>query len=507
MDNYDISNLQFLFHPKNVTIFGAGRDLNKVAGQVLLHLLMGNYKGKIYPINPKKETVFQLETIPSIKNLGERLDLAIMAIPRKVIVPTLEECVEEHVRFVIILTAGFQEAATFDENSQKLVQKLSKLIKNTETRVLGPNCMGIASTSSNLNALMGINLIPESKENLNMSFVSQSGSWAAVSLRCAVKHDLGVSKIISSGNELDLTCEDFIEYFGLYDDSTQVIGGFVEQFRNGRKLKKIASEITKPIIILKAGQTEAGLKAAQSHTGSISTTSKLYKDAFRQFGIIEAYSLHELIDYLRAFALFLAKAVMPKGKRVGIYTVGGGVGVLTADICVQEGLEVVPLSPETIQRLDEVLPSIWSHNNPVDLIATRDFTTTEKVLQIFIDADEIDMIIPIVPFGINYQMESLKNVPQMPQKIEAFNKSMLQAYHNSVKDHLLKLAPVSPKPIILSTSLYSTDLPFQYEEISALFDAGVCVVNNVTDAAKVFAKLIQYQNYVKKRESISKNLT
>ncbi|NVM03095.1 MAG: CoA-binding protein [Candidatus Helarchaeota archaeon] len=494
MGDYDIENLEFLFNPKSVAIFGAGKDLNKVAGQVLLHLKMGKYKGKIIPINPKKETIFNIETIPSIKNIPEQIDLAIMAIPKKYIFPALEECIEESVKFVIILTAGFQETNLFDENSRKEQEKLKSML-NLNTRIIGPNCMGIASTSSNLNAVMGINPIPLSKTNRNMSFVSQSGTWAARSMRCSIKHDLGVSKIVSSGNEIDLTCEDFLEYFSFYDKSTQVIGSFIEELRKGRKFIKIASESKKPIIILRAGTTEAGSKAALSHTGSISTRSNLYESVFKQYGIIEATSLSELIDYLRAFSIFLAKGIMPKGNRVGIYTVGGGMGVLASDKCVNEGLEVVNLSTETIDKLNGVsgLPSIWSHNNPIDLIATRDFSTTEKVLKILIEAEEVDMIISITPFGISHQMSSLENLPDMPQKIKEFNEKMLQAYHKSVVDHLLKMAKISNKPIIIPTALYSTDFPYQYEEISDLMDAGVCVVNNVGDAAKTLAKLVKFQ--------------
>lgn len=500
MSKYDITNLKFLFNPRTVAVFGAGKDLNKVAGQVMLHLIMGKYGGKIYPINPKMETVLNYETIPSIKNIPEQIDLAIMAISKKHILSTLEECIDENVKFVIINTAGFQETVLFDEGGPSLQAEFKKLLRKApNTRVVGPNCMGIASTSSSLNALMGINPVPASKENLNMSFTSQSGSWAAVALRCAVQHDLGVAKIVSTGNELDLTCEDFIEYFGLHDENTQVIGAFIEQLRNGRKFMKISSEITKPIIILRAGKTEAGAKAALSHTGSITSSSNLYESVFKQSGVIEAQSLAELMDYLRAFAIYGAKNKIPRGKRVGIYTVGGGLGVLTGDKCEDVGLDVVSLSSETVQKLNQVLPPIWSHNNPIDLIATRDFSSTEKVLKILLEAKEIDMIISIVPFGIDQRMENLKNTPNMPKKIEEFNRKMLKAYHGSVMEHLLKLADDSSKPIILPTSLYSTDLPFQYDDISKLYDAGICVVNSVEDAARTLAKLFEYKESMKKK--------
>lgn len=501
MSTYDISQLKFLFNPKNIAIFGAGKDLNKVAGQVLLHLKLGNFEGNIFPINPKKETVFNIETIPRIKKISEQIDLAIMAIPRKNILPALEECVDENTRFIMILTAGYQETAHYDDDGLLLIQQYKNIIKNSETRIVGPNCMGIASTSSNLSALMGINLIPKSRDNLNMGFISQSGTWAAISLRCAVKHDLGVSKIVSTGNELDLTCEDFFEYLGLYDDTTQVIGAFIEQLRNGRKFIKICSEIEKPIVIIRAGKTEAGAKAALSHTGSISSSSRLYETVFKQVGIIEALSFSELMDYLRAFALFRAKNMMPKGNRVGIYTVGGGMGVITADICVEHGLDVINLTEKTIKKLNVILPPIWSHNNPVDLIATRDFTTTEKVLEILINAEEIDMIIPIVPFGIHHQMDKLKEIPNMPPKIDEFYQKMLYAYHKSIVDHLLKYVKISTKPIILTTSLYSTDLPQQAEDISTLFNAGICVVNNISDAAKIFSKLLYFNEFQKKKFS------
>ncbi|MHA1378122.1 MAG: acetate--CoA ligase family protein [Candidatus Helarchaeota archaeon] len=502
MGNYDIRNLEILFNPKTIAVFGAGKNLNKVGGQVLLHLVMGNFRGRIFPINPKKESVFNLETISTLKTIPEKIDLAILAIPKKQIYSALEGCFEENVRFVIILTAGFQETIVYDVGGPELQDDLKRLLtkhRNTRnTRIIGPNCMGIASTHSYLNALMGINPIPYFKKNMNMSFISQSGTWAAVAMRDALQHDLGVSKIISTGNELDLTFEDFLEFLAFYDKHTQVIGAFIEQLRNGRKFIKILSETSKPIVLIKAGSTESGSKAALSHTGSLSKGSDLYHHVFKQYGIIEAESLSELMNYLRAFAIYMAKNTMPKGKRVGIYTVGGGLGVLTADSCERAGLEIAQLTPKTIDRLNNVLSSIWSHNNPIDLVATRDFSTTEKVLRILIEAEEIDMIISIVPFGISIRFEKIMKLADMPQ-IREHNRQMLQVYHNSIVDHLLKFAGQSDKPIILPTSLFSVDLPFQYEEISKLFNAGICVVNNVHDAAKTLSQLVKFQQSIMKR--------
>jgi len=493
LGKYNVRNLDSLFNPKTVAVIGAGTNLNKVGGQAILHLIMGKYQGNLYPVNPKGGTVLNHEIIPSLKQIPGDIDLAILAIPQSLIFSAVEECMEENVKFLIIHTAGFQETAAFDGKWSTIEGEFKRLLnKNRNTRIVGPNCMGIASTSSNLNALMGINLIPSGKDGLNLSVASQSGSAAAISMRAAIKHDLGISRVVSTGNELDLNLEDFLEYFGLYDDTTQVIGLFIEQLRKGPEFLRITSEIKKPIIVIKAGKTDAGAKASLSHTGSLSSSSKLYGSVFKQAGVIEVNSLPELVDFARAFAIYMKMNIMPKGKRVGIYTVGGGAGVLTTDRCAEQGLDVVPLSEDTKAKLDKLLPSIWSHINPIDLIATRDFTTTEKVLKIMINAEEFDMIIPIIPLGIDLQMGKLETIEGIPPTIEEFNKKMLKAYHKSLMDHLLKLVKVSKKPIIVPCPIYSTDMPFQYDDISTLYNAGVCVVNNVDMTTRILAKLYDF---------------
>ena len=327
------ADLQYLFNPRTVCVIGASDNRNKVGAQVLTNIIAARYTGQIFPLNPRVDNLFGVKVYKSLKELPD-IDLALITIPNLKVPAALEECIEHNVKFAVVITAGFGEMKDYDPEGAKLTDEIVHLLKKSSIHIVGPNCMGIVSTECNLHGLMGPG-IPPGRQKVNASIISQSGTWGVTCMRSGASHSLGCSKFVSSGNEMDLKFEDYLEYLGLYDSDTKFILGFIEGLRQGRRFVKLAQEIDKPIVLIKGGKTESGRKTASSHTGSLAGSQKLYEAIFNQCGIIEAADLNELVDYGRAFALALSfqPPKFPKGNRVGIASGGGGFCVLMADQC------------------------------------------------------------------------------------------------------------------------------------------------------------------------------
>ena len=502
--DYNPEELDLLFNPKNVAIIGASKNQTKVGGQVLTNMLLGGYIGKIFPVNPKGEVILDHQSYKSIKKVPESIDLAVITIPNVKVPPVLEECVEENVKFVVIITAGFKEIGPFNKHGIHLQNELLRIARKGKTRLVGPNCMGVASIQTRLLALMGWAVLPskQANEDLKISITSQSGTWGVVTMRSASIHGLGFSKLVSNGNEADLKLEDFVEYYGLYDDDTDIILCFMEGLRNGKKFKKVAAEIEKPIIVLKGGKTLAGSMAASSHTGSIAGSRQIYDSLYKQYGIIQADNSTDLVDLGRALAVLL-KNKMPKGRRTAIYTGGGGAGVLTADFCAEAGLELAKLSDETIEKLNKILPPYWPKSNPVDLVATRNLGAFTQVLKILSEAPEVDIIIASLPIGISSSLKQpdiqsiLKKLPK-----NLFKTDVLEAFEQTMVSSLKRIAKHSNKTIVCPSSLYHADLPSEPEIIKKTYESGVMIVNSSWDAARLLVKIVEYCEYLEKKKQL-----
>lgn len=349
-------NLHRLFNPNNICVIGASNKQNKVGGQVVTNLIACNYQGDIYPINPNHEKLFGLKAYANLKEIPGELDLAIITIPNFKVPAVLEECIEQNVKFAVIITAGFGEMVEYDPVGVKLREEILHLLKKGDMRVVGPNCMGIACTESNLVGEMGFGF-PPARRKINASIVSQSGTWGITTLRSGTIHGLGFSKFVSSGNEIDLKFEDYLEYFGT-DPDTQIILGFIEGLRKARQFIEVVKKIEKPIILIKGGKTKSGRETAKSHTGSLGGSQELYEAVFAQHGVIEVSNMTELVDLGRAFTQCLSydPQKFPRGRRVGLMGGGGGFCVLMADQAESEGLVLAPLDPSTIEKLSQLLP-------------------------------------------------------------------------------------------------------------------------------------------------------
>jgi len=330
----------------------------------LKSFLEQGFRGQIYPINPRESEIMGLKTYPSILDVPGEVDLAIMAIPAQATERAMLECAQKRVRFVVVHTAGFAEAG---EEGRELEARVMDSARRAGIRVVGPNCMGLYSPYARLNTILIMVNVP--MEEGNVAFVGQSGWASETFIISGYDRGLRFSQVISSGNQSDLGTADYIEHFGA-DPKTAILGAYVEGLKEGRRLLQVAAGISrkKPIIIWKAGRTNAGARAAASHTGSLAGSDEVYEGAFKQAGIVRAEHLEELIDFAVAFTC----PHPPSGNRVGILVEAGGGAVGAADACENWGLEVSPLSPEVQQELKGYLSGISSPlsvvRNPVDLV-------------------------------------------------------------------------------------------------------------------------------------------
>jgi len=378
-------NFDLLFNPKSIAMIGATNNIGKWGAIVFLNILMGGYQGKLYPVNPKGEMVFNHPAYPKLTDIPEPVDLAIIAIPARVTKEAVQECIRNGIRMAIVITSDFSETG---EEGARLEKEIVEIARSGGLRLVGPNTMGIFSASARLTALMP----PVRPRRGAVSLVSQSGNIGTQMLGWGEKFAVGFSKYVSSGNEGDLRSEDYLDCLGR-DPDTRVILFYIEGLDDGREFLTKARNITphKPIIAFKGGRTEAGARAAKSHSGAMAGVKEVYEAAFRQAGILWASTTEEMLELAAAFS----SLPLPRGNRVGILTRGGGWGVITADACNELGLEVPPLDESIVRRLDSLLPAFWSRGNPVDMVATMGMDPYMECLEALISWEKVDAVISL----------------------------------------------------------------------------------------------------------------
>ncbi|MHA1144670.1 MAG: acetate--CoA ligase family protein [Candidatus Helarchaeota archaeon] len=477
------SNLKKLFNPRTVAVFGASNEQGKVGTLIMNNMIACGYEDKIFPINPNRKyenkSILGHDVFPSLDKVPEQVDLAVLIVPGKLVKSTLIDCVEHDVRAAVVISAGFGEAG---EEGKKRELELVKIAEKGNLKFVGPNTMGLYSANVNLNVALGYT----SPFPGNVSLISQSGSTGVVICSELRGMGIGLRYFVSSGNEASLTFEDYLEYF-INDDQTKVVAGFLEGLRNGSKFLEICQKYKgkKPIIILKAGTTRAGTKAANSHTGSISGSYEIYSGAFRQLGVTRARSLDELLDLIRAF-LYLPP---PKGNRVGIIPGAGGMGVLMADACDRIGLDVSKPSQQLIEKINEILPPYWSHSNPFDPVGTQDFMIYSKLLDIILEANEYDSIIMNV-IEVRSLLEKYFPQHETGKQIKKMFIGVMDSIEKSLARKQIKIIKKHSKPVIFMSHVYPYSKLFRrFEKNNVLVvknpDAAAFVINAVLEHAKI----------------------
>lgn len=379
------SQLDKIFQPKSIAAIGASSREGSVGHSLMKNLLKGNFGGDIFPVNPKHKEIQKIPCYESVKKIGMPVDLAVIATPAQAVPKVLEECGEVGIRGVVILSAGFKEAG---EKGKELYQEILATAKKQHIRIIGPNCVGF------VNPTLGINASFLSKMALpgKIAFISQSGALNASILDWAVEQNVGFSHFVSVGSMIDVDFADLIDYFGM-DSHTSSILIYMESLTDARKFMSAARTFArnKPIIVLKAGKSGEGAKAALSHTGSLAGNDAVFDAAFRRAGIISVETIAQLFHCTQA----LAMQPRPKGNRLAIVTNAGGPGVLATDYLMANGGKTATLTNDTIQKLDKLLPAHWSHNNPVDVLGDANAETFKESVNICLQDEEVDAVLAI----------------------------------------------------------------------------------------------------------------
>jgi acetate---CoA ligase (ADP-forming) len=374
--------------PRSVAVIGASRTRGTIGGEVFHNILSAGFNGPAYPINPKAEVVQSVVAYPSVKEVPGPVDLAVIVVPAASVLDVARECGEKGVRALVVISSGFAEVG---DDGRARQRELLEVCREYGMRLIGPNCMGILNTGPDVR--LNATFAPQFPPNGRVGFSSQSGALGLAVIEHASRLGLGISSFISVGNKADISGNDLIQYWE-EDEETDVILLYLESFGNPRKFARITRTVgkTKPIVAVKSGRSAAGARATSSHTGALIAASDVTVDAlFGQAGVIRTDTLEELFDV----AALLANQPAPKGNRVGILTNAGGLGILCADACEADGLQVVPLDEAVRSRLSEFLPAEASLGNPVDMIASATAEDYGRAIEILANETDIDALIVI----------------------------------------------------------------------------------------------------------------
>ncbi len=384
-------NLHRLFNPKSVAVIGASEKEGSVGFSIMNNLVKTGFKGDIFPVNKKHKSIMGLPSFGSIQDIGSSVDMAVIAIPIRFVPRVVESCGKAGLAGAVIISAGGREIG---EKGQAIEATILERAQKYNLRIVGPNCLGIVNTSKELNASFA-HLFPLPGK---IAFLSQSGAVCTSVLDLAQREKIGFSHFVSLGSMMDVDFADMIDYLGSIR-SVKSIVMYMENMTNIRNFMSAARSVSrvKPIIVLKSGRSEAGARAAASHTGAMAGVDAVYDVAFRRAGILRVNEFEELLDCSE----FLAKLGRPLGPGLTIITNAGGPGVMAADALASHGMEPAVLSAETLEQLNKILPENWSRGNPLDIVGDTSPQIYVEVAKICASAKETDaLLLMCSPAGI-----------------------------------------------------------------------------------------------------------
>ncbi len=384
--SYNKNPLDVIFSPKSVALIGATEREGSVGRTILWNLMTNSFGGTIFPINPKRASVMGIKAYPNISEVPEKVDLAIIVTPARTVPGLIRQCVDAGVKGAIVISAGFKEIGP---EGVKLEQEILTEARKGQMRIIGPNCLGVMNPISGLNATFASSMARPG----TVGFISQSGALLTSILDWSFRENVGFSSFVSIGSMLDVDWGDLIYYLG-DDPRTKSIVIYMESIGNARSFLSAARDValTKPIIVIKPGRTEAAAQAAASHTGSLTGSDEVLAAAFRRSGVLRVDSIDDLFN----MAEVLAKQPRPRGPRLTIVTNAGGPGVLATDSLITHRGELTQLSEKTMEELNEFLPQHWSRNNPVDILGDADAERYAKSIQIAANDENSDGLLVIL---------------------------------------------------------------------------------------------------------------
>jgi acetyl coenzyme A synthetase (ADP forming)-like protein len=362
---------------RSIAVVGASQDPNKVGYAICRNLLA--FPGKLYPVNPKSGEILGRQAFPALSSIPDTVDVAVVAIPAKGVPQVVREAGEKKIPLVIVISSGFREAG---DQGKEIEAEILSIAHQYGIRIMGPNCLGLMLPHQGINTTFD----PVSPKPGNIAFISQSGAIITTIVDWSLPEEIGMSVVISVGNQADLTFEDFVQFAGR-DPNTKAIILYVEQIKYGRRFMEVVSRITpkKPVVAIKAGASLVGQKAASSHTGSLAGSHAVYLAAFRQAGVIPVLSIREAFQA----AELLASEGYPKGTRAVVITNAGGFGVLSSDYAERYNIDMIEFSADLVHELDAVLPTDWSRQNPIDMVGDASADRFAKTFDIMIKNQDL----------------------------------------------------------------------------------------------------------------------
>jgi acetyl coenzyme A synthetase (ADP forming)-like protein len=449
-----LASLRWLLKPQSIAVVGASRHPGTIGYLLLQCLVQGGFSGRIYPVNPNTDSLMSLKTYPSVLAIPADVDMAVIAVPAKIVVKVADECGHKGVHTLVVISDGFKEVGPDGASREK---ELRDIALGHGMRIVGPNCMGVINTDSSirLNATFSLVFPPAG----NVAYVSQSGAMGLVVLQYASSLDMGISTFVSVGNRSDISSNDLMEYWE-QDPSTDVILLYLESFGNPRKFSRIARRVSarKPVVAVKGGSTQAGSRAAASHTGAMATSDVVSEVLFRHAGIIRVNLMEEMFDV----ATLLSNQPLPRGRRLAIVTNGGGPGIMAADAAARNGLVLPQPSQEMIGKLKSVVNRDISLHNPLDTTASGDAEEFRAILQLFADDEDTDAVLSIF----------VPPVVEHTQDFEASIRNVAQHYWDKGKPLLACfLGQRGFKARLGSSGRFVPSYPFPEEAVSALSKA------------------------------------
>lgn len=431
------------FNPRSVAFIGASSQFGKWGETLFTNVVAGGYEGKIHLVNNRGGEIFGRPVYRSVTEIPGDVDLGVVTIPAAHVPGLIPEFKAKGIRHMLLTTSGFAELGS---EGKALEKELVRKADEAGVVILGPNTMGLASPHAKFNCVWA----PYCPKPGSISMISQSGTMGSIFLHFAEEENYGIRAYSGTGNEAMITIEDYLSGFR-EDDRTNAILLFIESVKNGPRFFEEVSCVSrnKPVIILKGGRTEAGQRATASHTGSLASNTRVFETACRQAGAVLAKQPLELFDLAAALS-FLP---LPKGKRVAIMTMGGGMGVVATDACIESGLEIPRLPEHVISRINELLPDYWSRSNPVDMVAVADLEVPLHVMEVLASWDGCDAVFHIgtgergLFGGKKVRIFNTVHPGAMPKWLEDSERLIEDVYRQFVA-HTITLMKKYKKPIL-----------------------------------------------------------
>ena len=477
-----------LFHPRSVAFVGASSELGKWGHHLICNTTSGRYQGKIFAINPKGGIISGHDSYKKIADVPDPVDLAVVTIPAAAVLNLIPQLKAKGVQSMVLVTSGFSETGP---EGQKLEQQLVKAARDAGIHILGPNTMGICNPHIAF-FCTGVAVRPLPG---GTAVVAQSGNMGVQLLAFAHQQGIGIRAFSGSGNEAMISIEDYLEGFEV-DDLTQTVMLYVEGIKQGRRFFEVARQVSlrKPIIMLKGGQTQAGTKAAASHTGAMASDVRLFDAVCQQAGIVKVDQPMELLDLSAAFS----SLPLPRGKRVAIITLGGGWGVVTADLCSQYGLDVPELSDELIAHIDKILPPYWSRSNPIDLVGENDPTFPMTVLESLLEWEGCDAVIMLGIMGRRIMMQGMAesvtrgDPSYSPEELDGMVE-FFRDWEKKYEARIVELMETRGKPVV-AVSLLTDSEDLTVRQVKGHTFKAVCY-ETPEQAVKALAHMFSYYDF------------